>query len=248
MGELGWDINRRLCFVIAHKYFKGYESCIKQYVETIVDSYPDARVLIVDNNSGYLNEVFQDIDWCDGVTWIDNKKPGKFEIGAYYAAMCHEDLSQYGYVVFSQDNFILKKRYDFEHLLENKIKAASLVSWTNDWAKMDICSPILDMLQLSADPSARLCWCHSFIVSGDMIPRLQEIFSKIDITTRHQSEASERYLGQILFDMNEGVNHDIDGDIDQLSYQCMHVTSNTDVREYFCKMCQQKNENTRDIV
>jgi hypothetical protein len=71
----------------------------------------------------------------------------------------------------------------------------------------------------------------------------------IIIVNRHQSEASERYLGRILFELNNHRNFAIDGDdnnyvIDGVTHNCLSVNVFDDINKFFCKVCQQKNERT----
>ena len=74
------------------------------------------------------------------------------------------------------------------------------------------------------------------------------MLTNIAVKTRHESEGSERYLGRILYELNEHRIFDIDGDIDLLDYYCHTVNVEQDTKHYFCKISQQKTENTKGVL
>ena len=133
---------------------------------------------------------------------------------------------------------------------KNEIKACPINSWTNDWDKMDVCEPVLRQLDLfNMFNESKLCWCNSFIVAKEKVEKLYDFLKQIIIINRYQSEGSERYLGRILLELNDGTpTIDIDGDINLLKnkYDCWNVNPKNDIDSFFVKIIQQKNERTID--
>jgi hypothetical protein len=254
MGKLVEINEYKICFIIAHKYFRGYESYLDYYVEQILNYYHNSLIIIVDNNSNYKEDIFKTLPNNKNIILLDNNILCKFEIGAYQVGlnylMENDLINEYDYYVFSQDNFILKNKYDFNLLNKNKTKACPINSWTNDWEKMDVCEPVLKNLNLfNMFNESKLCWCNSFIVTKERIEKLHIFLKKIVIINRHQSEGSERYLGRILLELNDGIpTIDIDGDITLLKnkYDCWNVNPKNDINSFFVKIVQQKNEKTTD--
>jgi hypothetical protein len=52
------DNNNKVCFIISNKYVKGYVSFIDYYVGNIQQLYKDSLIIIVDNNSVDLTDVY----------------------------------------------------------------------------------------------------------------------------------------------------------------------------------------------
>ena len=72
----------KLCFIIAHIYFRGYESYLKYYISNINKFYPnDTLILVVDNGTKYKEDIFTDIT-DKNVVVIDNENEAKFEAHA----------------------------------------------------------------------------------------------------------------------------------------------------------------------
>ena len=254
MGTLVEINEYKVCFIIAHKYFRGYESYLKYYVEQILNHYNDSLIIIVDNNSNYKEDIFKTLPDNENIILLDNNILCKFELGAYQVGLNYliknDLINEYNYYVFTQDNFILKNKYDFNLFNQNKIKACPINSWTNDWEKMDVCEVILNKLNLfNMFNESKLCWCNSFIVTKERVEKLHNFLKEIIIINRHQSEGSERYLGRILLELNDGIpTIDIDGDISSLKnkYDCWNVNPKNDINSFFVKIVQQKNERTTD--
>lgn len=245
----------KLAFIIGHKYFEGYPSYLQYYIDNINKIYPNSLIIVVDNNSTNPDKVSENLAG-QNVTLLRNNIECKFELGAYKVGMefiiAQNLLHQYDYFIFTQDTYVLKNKYDFNILKQNAVEACSLIGWRNDWEIFEICAPVLRSIGLvNKLDEANLCWCNSFIVSNKKLVTLYDLTKDIIITNRRESMASERYLGLILFELNNQKNFAIDGPdnnylINGKSFNCLEVDMYSDVNKYFCKVCQQKNETTRD--
>lgn len=248
-------MDNRLIFIIAHKYYRGYVSYVNFYIDNIKSLYPNSLIIIVDNNSPNKGDVFNSLKY-DDIILLDNNIECKFEIGAYQVGINYllenNLINDYDYVIFSQDTYILKNKYDFNIFKTQNIHAASFVGLKNDFEKWDVCSRVLRELNLTDKLEyTTLCWCNSFIVSTEKIQILQTYFKPIVIKVRYESEASERYLGRIILELNGGQDFSLQGDnnlflVDGKTYNCLEVNPYWEMDNYFCKVAQQKNENTNE--
>ena len=245
----------KICFIIAHKYIRGYESYLSYYISNINKFYEGALIIIVDNNSKYKDDIFSKITDTN-VIFLNNDIECKFELGAYQVGLNYiltNNLNIYNYYIFIQDNFVLKNKYDFNNLIKNDVTACPINSYFYDVSgprMADICKDILTKLNLYDHLNdITFCWCVSFIVHTSKIEQLYLYIKDIIITTRVESEASERYLARILYELNDHKNFDIDGDIRQLNqfYDCWKVNFYNEYKTYFVKKVQQKNEKTLDL-
>lgn len=254
----------RVVFIIAHKYYRGYESYTEYYINNIKKYYENHLIIVVDNNSTYKDDIFDKLKKYDNVVLLDNNIECKFELGAYQVGIKYlldnNLLNKYDYVTMSQDTFVLKNKVDFTELYKNNIKALPFNSYIADNATPHIIQNVLTTLGLYDNmDKITFCWCSSFIVHTEKIEQLYGYLTKIVITVREQSCASERYLARILYELNEHKNNDIDGDIRYLGdtwggvrnpdpkYDCHSVNIYDDnLRTHFVKRCQQKTENTND--
>jgi len=246
--------NYKLVFIIAHKYFRGYESYLKYYINNILKFYTDSLILVVDNNSNYKEDIFSTIEPNDNIKFLDNNIECKFELGAYQVGIKYlidNNLTdKYDYIVCTQDNFILKNKFDFNTLINDNIHACPINSFFADGECKDVWEGVLNTLGLNNNlDKITFCWCSSFIVSKYKIEQLYSYLTKIIIKVRWESSASERYLARILWELNGFRNNDIDGDIRNLrvdKYDCWTVNPYDDVNSYFVKRVQQKTEKTTD--
>ena len=257
------NINKPV-FIIAHKYYRGYESYSEYYVQTIQKFYEDALIIFVDNNSTHKEDVFVKLRQYRNVVLLDNNIDCKFEIGAYQVGLKflidNSLVDNYSYVVLTQDTFIMKNKLDFNILHNQDVKACTINSYFQDGMLQGISNEILSKLGLLDNlDKCTFCWCCSFIISTSNVVRLYDYFKQIVITNRTESCAAERYLARILWELNDHRNYDIDGDIRYLGdmwdnrpnpdpkYDCHTVNPFDDnIRTFFVKRTQQKTEVTVD--
>jgi hypothetical protein len=248
--------DKKPVFIIAHKYFRGYPSYLKHYVENILNFYGDnSLILIVDNNSNYPQDVFETLPSRENIKILTNNIECKFELGAYQVGIKHildnNLLESYDYYICTQDNFILKNHLNLSFLEENNVMACPINSFYADGECKDVCDIVLNKLGINNNlDKITFCWCSSFLVNKSKIKRLYDYISQIVIKVRWESCASERYLARILWELNDFKNNDIDGDIRTLSsrhYDCWTVDPLSPATSIFVKKVQQKTEKTIDL-
>ena len=260
----------KLCFIIAHIYFRPYESYLSYYISNINKLYPDSLILVIDNGSKYKEDVFKEITEITdkNVVIIDNDTDSKFEIGAYTRGLKYildNNLKdKYDYYIFTQDTFVLKNKYDFNILIDNDVKACTINTYFQDDPNNIICRNVLTKLGLYNNlDKITFCYCSSFIIHKDRIVQLYSYLLKINNRTRLECSAGERYLARILYELNNHKNFDIDGDIrdilidmakrhnrynpNNMYYDCWVVDIYKPAFTHFVKRVQQKNEFTQNI-
>lgn len=249
-----------VCFIISLKYYRNYETYIKYYVDNIQKIYENHLIIIVDNNSVYIQDIHKMFENYKNVIIITNNDECKFEIGAYNVGIkyliANNLIENYHYYVFTQDNFVLKNKYDFNFLLENNIHACPIHNWLSfpDFERNAISSretycKLIKMLNLEDCTDAlSLCWCLAFVLQKSKILDYFEITRDVVITTRSGSEEYERCLSLILYYLNNKVKCSLDGCVTQVNYDYIsgNIYDNNTTR-YFIKKLQQKTENTVDI-
>lgn len=250
--------NYKLIFVISHKYYRSYPSYIKYYVDNIRNFYSNYFIIIVDNNSKYICDIIDLFKDYNNLIILNNDSECKFEIGAYKVGinyMINNNLIEnYNYCIFTQDNFILKNKYDFNNLTLNNTTACALNTFNK--GKEEYSNPITRDILTKINLQDRideltLCWCSSFVLHKSKIIDFLNITKDIIITIRAHSCCSERYLSGIMYYLNNYVMTSIDGDIDSLDilkYNCWTVDliNDTIPERCFVKKVQQKTENTLD--
>ena len=246
----------KLLFIIAHKYCRGYETYLEYYINNIQSFYGnDANVLIVDNNSICLEDIHEKISKYKNVEIIINTSDSKFELGAYRFGInyINEKINEYEYIIFIQDTFVLKNKYDFNNLTINDVKACTIVShneYINDESPFTFCNEenknILEQINLyNKLNEITFCWCVSFILHNSVINDFIKLTNHVIIKTKKDSQICERFLARILYELNNHKNFDIDGYYYDLKYNVYftNIYNNLD-GYYFQKINQCKNENT----
>jgi hypothetical protein len=259
MSSLNEDF--RLCFIISHKYYRNYKSIIELYIQNINKYYKNSYILIVDNKSKWLEDIINITKPYENVKIIINESNCFFEIGAYKYGINflknNNLLKNFDYFVFTQDNFIVNKKYDFNNLKKNDVNACTLYSFYQFFGDkqemIEYCKNVLTNIGLyNRLDEITFCWCSSFILHNSKVEIFYDYVKDIVITKRTESEASERYLARILYELNSHINFDIDGDI-RNSIFCKHdynkfeILENINNTHHFVKIFQNKNENTEDI-
>jgi hypothetical protein len=250
-----------ICFIIAVKYYRNYKSYVQYYVDNIQKYYPNNYTILVDNNSKYIQDLVNIFKEYNNVIILINKSTSKFEIGAYNEGIRYvfnnDLLNTYDYFVFSQDNFVLKNKFDFNELYNYNILACSFNHWSNmtNYCNLRLHDSIIINILKKINVYERideynLCWCNSFILHSSKINDYYDIVKDLIIEYRHHSERSERYLPGILYYLNNFKYESICGaidNIDTLGYDCSTVdVINDNISRYFVKTTQQKNESTID--
>ena len=245
----------KVCFIIAHKYVRGYKSYLKYYISNIQELYPEALTIVVDNNSKYKDDIYDTLQDLDKVVLLENDIDSKFELGAYQVGMRYivdnNLVEDYEYYVYTQDNFVLKNKYDFSEMQSTQTFARPINSMYADGECSDVVVPIMERLHINDNwDKINFCWCSSFVVANNKVRQLYEYLKQIVVTCRWESCAGERYLARILWELNEHKDcGDIDGSASDLAvrhYDTWSVDVPSPATSYFVKQVQQKNENTVD--
>lgn len=243
-------------FIIAHKYFRGYDSYLSHYIENINKFYGDnSFIIVVDNNSNFKEDVFSKFSPQKNLVFLDNNIESKFELGAYQVGINYVIknglLNSYDYYVLTQDNFIIKNKVDFNQLFLNDVMSCPINSYYQDGECKTECDLVLNKLGINNNiDKVTFCWCSSFITHKTKMLQLYDYLKEIIIKVRFESCASERYLARIIWELNNFKNNDIDGDIRTLKerhYYCWTVNPLDPATSFFVKKVQQKNENTKDL-
>ena len=246
-------VDYKIVFIIAHRYTRGYKSYLKYYINNILSFYKNPLIIVVDNNSKYKDDIFDDIKSRDNVILLDNYIKCKFELGAYQVGfrylLDNNLVNDYDYVVCTQDNFINKNKLNFNNLYKNKITACTINSHVQDWIGSEITKKVLTNLGLYDNlDKITFCWCNSFIIHSCKLYQLYYYLRQIVITARLESEASERYMARILWELNEHKNNDIDGNLGDIGhYDSYSVDVTAPAKTFFIKRTEGKTEKTQDI-
>jgi len=240
--------NYSLIFVIACKYYRSYPTFIKYYVDNIQKFYSNTFTIIVDNNSIDIQDIKDQLKDYKDVIILDNNTICKYEIGAYKVAinyMIDNDLiDKYNYCIFTQDTFILKNKYDFNNLKNNNIFACPLFYNKNDQLNYDSVKKILaDINLLQYFDKSFICPMNSFVLHSSKLKEFLDYTKNIISKIKYDSHSSERYLGVILYKLNNFVVFGIDG-FSAVNYDFYSVNVYDDSKYYFVKRVFSKDEHT----
>jgi hypothetical protein len=194
----------KVIFIISHKYYRGYQSYLTHYIDNINKFYSNSFILVVDNNSTYIEDIQVQLYKYDNVRLIINDSNSKFEVGAYTHGINYlidNDLVDiFDYYIFTQDTMVLKNKYDFNILKNKNINACTIYSYHQDGIYQSIRDYILKSLNLfNKLDKITFCWCSCFLVSNNKLLALYNYIKKIKLEYRRDSEAAERYLARILY-------------------------------------------------
>jgi hypothetical protein len=256
--------NYKVCFIIANKYVRNYVSFIEYYVNNIKTFYKDSLVLIVDNNSTYLEEdIIQKLEkysYTD-VLLLTNNSECKFELGAYKIGMKYlldnNLVNNYDYLICTQDTFVLKNKYDFNNLIENNIFACPIKTYIDDNCNRyhdnyntNLVQIILNRTNLTNNINElRLCWANSFVLHKSKIEEFLNLTDDLIITQKSHSCDCERFLSAIMYKLNNYKNYTIDNMYteEEIKPHLWNIDiPNTESKYYFVKRLTAKNENTCD--
>jgi len=215
----------KICFIIAHKYSRNCYSYIKTTVDNIQKFYPESFIVIVDNNSKNIEDIYDVFLDYSNLNIVINDSNSKYEVGAYIHGLnwlIEKNFLNYNYYVFLQDTLVFMKKYDFS-ILENKnVKATSIIGFNyNRGGGIEYLREqqrtILEPRDLFNEFDNIIgCWGSNFIIHKDKFMQLHDYINDIVLTTKLDSETSERYMGRIIYELNEhNENFNIDGDIDE---------------------------------
>lgn len=209
-----------VCFMIANKYIKNYPSFIDHYVENIQKYYKNSLILIIDNNSNDLEDIYFRLEKYknNNLKILINDSESKFELGAYKFGinyiLTNDLLADYDYYIFTQDTFVLKEKFDFHNFIDNSIFACPIKSHINDNYNRhshDYENPftktILNKLNLENKINElRLCWANSFVLHKSKIKPFLELVINIITKNKEDACACERFLSPILYKLNNYKN------------------------------------------
>jgi len=241
----------KICFFIACKVYKNYKSYLAFYVKNILNFYPNATILLVDNNSKYF-EFYQQFKDEPNVIILENTSAQKFELGAYNFATKYiiDNNLQFDFYVCTQDNVVMVNNLDFNILIDHDIFACSTATFIFSRSQ-DLHIEVLSQLNLYDPDEKFLCnsW-NSWIVNHANLLNIYQLTKSLIITTRHQSMQTERYMGKVLKMLNNNVSISIDGPSEFHTYNCFAVDPTTieikNDKYIFIKVVQNKTELTEE--
>lgn len=244
--------------MIVTKYYRNYRSYIELYINNIQKLYQDdADILLVDNNSKYIDDINLLILKYNNVSLINNISNSKYEIGAYRYGIQYLDdkIKKYDYIIFTQDTFIINNKYDFNILKLNDTLACTIVSDIKRpeerWTYHHKGQTILNSANLNNNiDKISFCFSNSFILHNNVINDFMKYTNSFILNSKDDSGLSEDFLARVLYELNNHKNFDIDG---LYNYNNKNINEGelrndyNDINEYyFMKILQRKTENTID--
>jgi hypothetical protein len=234
-----------LVFIIAYVYNKNYTSYINHYIENINAFYKNVSILIVDNYPDNVDKF--DIISAPNIIMLTNNTNCILELGAYKVGLNYLNTTGlvYDYCILTQESFIIKNRYDFNTLKNNSVKACTIYSGifspSSEYESI-IITNVLNSINMNNNfENIRLCWCNNFILHHSVVSPFLSITKDILIKDKFDSGACERFLGRILYELNEHKNFDIDGDQERRRYDCWTINLFNPIQDhYFAKRVQMK--------
>jgi hypothetical protein len=173
---------------------------------------------------------------------------GAYKIGIIYL-LKNNLINKYDYFIFTQDNFVLKNKYDFNILKYNNIYACPINEHNEEPYTLNNITEysydILKQINLFDNlDKITFCWCNSFILHKIKLIKFYNYIKDIIIINRFQSECFERYSARILYELNNHKNYNIDGFMNNVKYNYLDKYINYDNFSYFEKKIQSKTEQT----
>ena len=249
----------KLCFVIAQKYSRKYKSYIKYYVNNIQKFYKDSFILIVDNNSKHIKDIEDIFSNYSNLEIIINNSNAKFELGAYNEGIRYIKnnnlLNKYEYFVFSQDNYVLKNKFDVDkELIDKNILACSFskiekkdgTTFEYNYLRTNPYNILNKINCLDKITEFGIVWACSFILHKSKINDYYNIVKDIIVKSNTEGRcASERFLSGICYYLNNNKYVSLGNEnaysVESLGYDCWTVDiKNDNLSNYFVKIVQQK--------
>lgn len=222
--------NINICFIIACKYYRNTVSHLKEYIDNIINLYNNASIIIVDNNSTDIYDIYQLFNAYKNVTIIINIHICKYELGAYNFGINYliknNLIDKHTYYIFTQDTFVIHSYYDFNNLVTNNVSACPIISsykgtFTNDLKdrmghyighpdQYLIKNTIIELGMIDLIPELTFCFASSFVLKYDKLDSFLQLTKNFIIDNKVKSESCERIFSGILYLLNGYKNTSIE--------------------------------------
>jgi len=223
--EINYHAEPTLCFIITQKYSRNCPSYIKNTIDNIKNNYTNYFIIIVDNNSENIEDIYNLFLEDTNLKILINNSESKYELGGYIYGikwLIEQNYLNYDYYVFLQDTLVFMKKYDFNNLKKENIKATSIIVYDINNTEMGRTGYLEHEKKTVLEPlglynrldEILLCWGSNFIIHNEKLLDLYNYIKNIILTTKRDSESSERYMGRIIYELNNHSNFNIDGFLD----------------------------------